>query len=194
MSDLFQLAAGLYRWSAFYAGADQDPVRQSADEWPDEVGCVAYETAEALVLIDPLVGPEHWNPLDALAEKHGGNVAVLTTIHWHERSSEAVIERYRAATSPPEGVTPIAMPRFRETMFWLEDLRALVPGDRLLGDRAGGIRMPPEQWIEYLDGPTLEDLRTELRQLLDLPVEMVIVSHGEPVLTGGREAIERALG
>jgi hypothetical protein len=29
--------------------------------------------------------------------------------------------------------------------------------------------------------------------LLDLPVELVLVSHGEPVLKDGRAAIERAL-
>ena len=36
-------------------------------------------------------------------------------------------------------------------------------------------------------------LREALRPLLDLPVEMVLVSHGEPVLRGGRNAIARAL-
>jgi hypothetical protein len=36
-------------------------------------------------------------------------------------------------------------------------------------------------------------LRKALRPLLDLPVEMVLVSHGEPVLSSGREAIVRAL-
>jgi len=29
--------------------------------------------------------------------------------------------------------------------------------------------------------------------LLDLPVELVLVSHGEPVLQDGRAALERAL-
>jgi hypothetical protein len=32
-----------------------------------------------------------------------------------------------------------------------------------------------------------------LRPLLDLPVEMVLVSHGEPVLRDGRNALARAL-
>jgi hypothetical protein len=37
------------------------------------------------------------------------------------------------------------------------------------------------------------ELREALRPLLDLPVEMVLVSHGEPVLRGGRDAISRVL-
>ena len=37
------------------------------------------------------------------------------------------------------------------------------------------------------------ELRESLRPLLDLPVELVLVSHGEPVLENGREAIAAAL-
>jgi hypothetical protein len=36
-------------------------------------------------------------------------------------------------------------------------------------------------------------LRKALRPLLELPIEMVLVSHGEPVLSGGREALAKAL-
>jgi hypothetical protein len=37
------------------------------------------------------------------------------------------------------------------------------------------------------------ELRAALRPLLDLPVELVLVSHGEPVLTNGRDALSDAL-
>jgi hypothetical protein len=37
------------------------------------------------------------------------------------------------------------------------------------------------------------DLATRLRPLLDLPIESVLVSHGEPVLTDGRAALADAL-
>ena len=53
--------------------------------------------------------------------------------------------------------------------------------------------MCPESWLRHLGGYTQEDLRAGLRPLLDLPVEMVLVSHGEPVLRDGRAALERAL-
>ena len=38
-----------------------------------------------------------------------------------------------------------------------------------------------------------ETLRAALAPLLELPVEMVLVSHGDPVLRDGAAAIERAL-
>ena len=94
----------------------------------------------------------------------------------------------------PDGVEPFEVPRAGETMFWLPEHRALVPGDRILGDGAGGLRVCPDSWLRYLgNGLTGAELRESLRPLLDLPVESVLVSHGEPVLSRGREALERAL-
>ncbi len=52
------------------------------------------------------------------------------------------------------------------------------------------LRLCPERW---LGKPTHADLRTSLRPLLDLPVEHVLVSHGAPVLGGGKAALERVL-
>jgi hypothetical protein len=70
----------------------------------------------------------------------------------------------------------------------------LVPGDRLIGDGRGGVRMCPPSWLNYLgSGMTVDGLRDALRPLRELPVEMVLVSHGEPVLRDGARAIERAL-
>jgi glyoxylase-like metal-dependent hydrolase (beta-lactamase superfamily II) len=71
---------------------------------------------------------------------------------------------------------------------------ALVAGDRLMGDGRGGLRLCPSSWIRYLStGISLDELRDALRPLLELPVERVLTSHGEPVLRGGRRAIELAL-
>jgi hypothetical protein len=79
-------------------------------------------------------------------------------------------------------------------MFWLAKPRALVAGDRLLGAPGGGLRICPESWLAYLSsGLTSAELRERLRPLLELPVERVLVSHGEPVLSGGRKALEALL-
>jgi len=92
------------------------------------------------------------------------------------------------------GVETITIRRAGETMVWLPGPRALVPGDRLLGDDAGGLRLCPPGWLRYLPSRMTEaELREALRPLLELPIEMVLVSHGEPVLRDGRAAIERAL-
>jgi hypothetical protein len=37
------------------------------------------------------------------------------------------------------------------------------------------------------------ELRESLRPLLDLPVKMVLTSHGTPLLTRGRDAIAHAI-
>jgi len=124
---------------------------------------------------------------------------VLTTIRFHRRSRDQVVQRFSATTSRakaslPEGVETVAIRRAGETMVWLPGPGALVPGDRLLGDDRGGLGMCPPGWLRYLKpGLSYDELREALRPLLDLPVEMVLVSHGKPVLRNGRAAIERAL-
>jgi hypothetical protein len=96
--------------------------------------------------------------------------------------------------TPPDDLEPIKIPRAGETMFWIPEHRALVPGDRLLGDRPPGLRICPQSWLSYLKGFTQDDLRAALREsVLELPIEMVLVSHGEPVLSDGRKNVERAL-
>jgi glyoxylase-like metal-dependent hydrolase (beta-lactamase superfamily II) len=171
----------------------------SPADWPETVGSVAYEAPDAFVLVDPLVPEELWPALEERVWAHGRPVRVLTTIGFHRRSRDEVVRRLDATTSRakpslPEGVETVTIRRAGETMVWLPGPRALVPGDRLLGDDQGGLRMCPPGWLRYLEpGLSYEELREALRALLDLPVEMVLVSHGEPVLQGGRAAIERAL-
>ena len=84
-----------------------------------------------------------------------------------------------------------ATARAAEVVFWIPEHRALVPGDALLGDGAGGIRMCPESWLPGREEP--RELAPSLRPLLDLPVERVLVSHGTPVLSDGRAALAAAL-
>jgi hypothetical protein len=47
--------------------------------------------------------------------------------------------------------------------------------------------------MRNLGGYKRDDLRAALIPLLDLPIEMVLVSHGEPVLRDGHAELERAL-
>jgi hypothetical protein len=79
-------------------------------------------------------------------------------------------------------------------MIWIPEHGALVPGDRVLGDGSGGLRLCPESWLRYLpSGLRLSELRAELQPLLELPVELVLVSHGEPVLEQAHDALAAAL-
>ena len=203
MSELAELRPGLFRWTALHPDAEPSPNAGSPADWGPEVGSVAYAAPGALVLIDPLVPADRaglQKELDELVRAHGRPVHILTTLKWHRRSRDALAARYRAATSRarpslPEGVETIVIPGAGETMVWLPGPRALVSGDRLLGDDAGARRLCPDSWLRYLpSGMRQPQLREALRRLLDPPVELVLVAHGEPLLADGRAAIARALG
>lgn len=92
MPELEEILPGLHRWVAHVS--DWTPDQGGAEGWGQEVGCVAYESEGALVVVDPLVESEDWASLDALVSRHGGPVAVVTTCPWHARSSGKTKRRY----------------------------------------------------------------------------------------------------
>jgi hypothetical protein len=194
-----ELSAGLYRWTARHPewrpGADAG----GPDDWGPLVGSALYEVSEAVVLFDPLLPDEdrdgflQW--LDGLVG--GRPVSILTTIRWHRRYREKLADRYAANSARawnfiPHGVEPRPLRGAGETVYWLPDVAALVFGDRLLGDDAGGVTLPPESWLRQaqVDRAGLARL---MRPLTELPVERLLVSHGEPVLHDGRAALARAI-
>jgi len=83
-----------------------------------------------------------------------------------------------------------------ETVFYLPGHRALVPADALIGIGGGKIRVPPIAWAqntpEGQEGYKRE-FRTSLRDLTKLDIEVILASHGEPVLKEGRAALAEAL-
>lgn len=188
-----ELLPGLWRWTAEHPDWEPDAEPDTPDDWPAAVGCVAYAAPRALVLVDPLVPDEAF--LDELVERVDKPVSILQTIGFHARSREALERRYadRLAPEPGPGVEPVPIAGAGETMVWLAEPRALVPGDRLIGDGRRGLRMCPDSWMRYL-GLDQAGLAESLRPVLDLPARAVLVSHGEPVLEGGRDAIAAALG
>jgi glyoxylase-like metal-dependent hydrolase (beta-lactamase superfamily II) len=187
-----EVAAGLWRWTGLHP--DWKPEDGGPEGWEQEVGCVYYESPDAVVLVDPLVPPEDeerfWKALDRDVERAGRPVRVLLTVSWHGRSTEAIVARYGAATGGalPAGVERHPLTAAEESAYWLPEHGALIFGDVVLGAE-NGVRLCPESW---LDG-TLAQLKDELRPLLELPVERLLVSHGEPVLRDGHAALGRAL-
>jgi hypothetical protein len=203
MASLEEIEQGLWRWTARHPEWRPNAAPDSAADWPQSVGCVLCDAADATVLIDPLVPPVEKRLLGALDEhvsRRGRQVAVLTTIGFHRRSRDQLAERYGAATSRAKSNLPVGVESFPirgagETIFWLAEHRALVPGDRIIGAPGGRLRLCPESWLRYLpSGITLAALAETLRPLLDLEIERVLVSHGDPVLSDGRAALARALG
>jgi glyoxylase-like metal-dependent hydrolase (beta-lactamase superfamily II) len=167
---------------------------------------VYAELPDSLVVVDPLVPADEderfWSALDRDVERLGLPVHVLLTVHWHERSVATVLDRYKATLWRPEekGELPAGVHAevvkgadWVEALFFLEAHRALVAGDLLIGVD-GGVELPvswfpkgEQEWAE-------QQLKPELRErLAKLPVELVVVSHGDPVLENGAEALRRAL-
>jgi hypothetical protein len=199
--NVLELAPGLWRWTAPHPDWEPSPKPDSPADWERDVGCVFYEAPGAAVFIDVLLPPDPeplWRELDPRVRRHE-RVAVLTTIGFHRRSKHEVAARYGATMSRakrmlPEGVEAFPIRGAGETMFWLPGPRALVPGDRILGAAGGGLRLCPQSWLRYLpSGMTQRELARALRPLLELPIEMVLVSHGAPVISDGKTALRAAL-
>jgi hypothetical protein len=196
-----ELRPGLWRWTASH------PEWDHAEHWGPAVGSVYAELPEAIVIVDPLVpGDEEddfWAALDRDVERLGRPVWVLLTVHWHERSVAAVLDRYKATLWRPEekGELPrgvraevIKGADWVEAMFYLEPHRALVTGDLLVGTD-GGVELPVEWFPKAEQEWVRTELKPELRKRLEgLNVELVLTSHGRPVVDEGTAALKQALG
>ena len=190
---LTEVAPGLRRWTAWH------------EEWKEDVGCLAVDTDDELVLIDPLDPPRGLR-----RPQH-----VLLTVHWHVRSTKArhvwahqrairllanrgveVSHPITAGDPLPGGIRAFETARPGEVVYWMPRQRALAVGDVLLGAGAkpratdDPLRLCPERW---LGKATHDDLRESLAPLLELPVARVLVSHGKPVLRGGGRALAAVL-
>jgi hypothetical protein len=194
-----EMAPGLLRWVAPHPAWSSRAQPGSSDDWGRLVGSVLYEVSDTVVLFDPLLPTaERAQFLDWLDRRVAGRpVSVLTTIKHHRRDREELAERYRANTTRapnfiPHGVEPRPLRGAGETLFWLPDVTTLVAGDRLVGDGHGGLLVSPQSWLEDVRADRA-DVAALMRPLLELPIERVLVSHGEPVLHGGHTALARAI-
>jgi glyoxylase-like metal-dependent hydrolase (beta-lactamase superfamily II) len=184
-----EIRPGLKRWAGPHP--EFDPVEDGLDASYIDVASVLFEADDSLVLIDPLVADDMWPELDSEVKQSGKPVVVLTTIGFHARDRESIARRFGALLGGEvAGVRAFSAERGDEVAFWLEQPQALVFGDAILGNQAGGLRLTP--WSK--DAAGLERTRQALLPLLELPVEIVLPAHGNTVLSDGRAALAEALG
>ena len=196
---------GLWRWTGLHPAWTPE-----SGGWEQEVGSVYYEAADAVVLVDPLVPPEDeerfWRALDRDVERLDRKVVVVVTAPWHARSAETIVARYGAtlwahpagrsrlgreidAAVLPTGIEVFEIPPVGEgqVALFLPGHRALVTAE-VLAEADGRLRVAPS--------PQLQDqsrLLSCLRLLLELPIEIVLPAHGEPILEDGRDVVAAAV-
>jgi hypothetical protein len=188
--EVHDVAPGLWLWR------QPHPAWRPGMDWEPEVASFAVESQGAGLLLDPLAPPpsasDVWTRLDELRPE---SIVILKPDH--VRDVDLFVRWYGARAFGP-------------SLFWRDDvprteLETLRPGDVLPGglsahyDGRGALETPvylPEQRVlVFADGLTPPDgvLRVwatpwherrvlpALRELLALPFERVLVSHGEPV-------------
>ena len=191
--EVLRLADGLWRWTAVHPRWEYWPNHER--ELP-EVGCVYYEADDATVLIDPLVpaGEEDdfLRHLDADVERRGLPVVILLTAEWHRRSTDELAARYaaRVGGAQPVGIEEISIEGTdeRQVAYFIRPHAALVVCEVFAVDVHGELRV--------CESPALarpDELEASLERLMELPVERLLVSHGEPVLEDAKARMAEAL-
>ena len=196
-----ELQAGVWHWEASH------PDWEPGADWPALVSSYAIDEGGRLLLFDPLAAP---NELEELAA--GRETAIVLTCPWHARDAVPLAERLDAQlyVPPPDEGDPNPVPgqvfRAGDTLavgveafpgmeiageandfvLWVASRRSLVAGDTFI-DRGNGLEFPADWTNESVPA---EEIAESLRPLLQLPVELVLATHGGPF---DRAALERAL-
>ena len=192
-----KVQTGVWHWEAPH------PDWKPEADWAQAVSSYAIDDGDRLLLFDPLAPP---GEIDELAARR--ETAIVLTCPWHVRDARGLAERlgvplyvpppdegdpnpvegqvFRAGDRLPVGVEAFPGMEPNDLVLWVESRRALVAGDTLI-DRGQGFEFPTD-WANK--GVPAEEILEALRPLLELPVELVLPTHGAPT---DRAALERAL-
>jgi glyoxylase-like metal-dependent hydrolase (beta-lactamase superfamily II) len=199
-----EVQPGIWHWESRHP--DWTP---EAGGWGPEVSSYAINDGDRLLLFDPLGVP---NELEELAADR--ETVIVLTCPFHRRDAVVLAERlgapihvpppdegdddpvpgdvFRAGDRLPVGVEAFPGMEPNDLALWVESRRALVVGDTLI-DRGKGLEFPAD-WASggaiAARGVTPAQILERLRPLLELPVDLVLPTHGEPT---DRAALERAL-
>ena len=197
-----ELAPDVLRWTAFHEGIGA------------EVSSL-FVAGEAATLIDPMLPG---GGIEEIARLGTPQAIVLTNRH-HLRHSERLVEAFACPILCHEaglhefagGGPEVTGFRFGDTLrpgVEALELDAICAEETTLAIAAGGGVLAFADAIiryggrigfvpDYLLGDDAEqvkrDIRTALARLLERNFDTLSFAHGEPVLTGGKEALERFL-
>jgi hypothetical protein len=174
--------AGTSEAAAFWKALDRDVARRG----------------RAVAIL--LTGSYHQRCAAEIRERYrrGAGASIWAPEEARPRLSFAPDRLFRSGEPLPGGLRghEIPGPEIPEVAYEIPARRALVLADALIGAGGGRVRLAPRSWAEPTPegrdryaGPYFESVR----RLGDLPVEILLVSHGEPVLRRGRAAIREAI-
>ena len=197
MSDFCEVIPGILHWKAYH-----DRIRQDAH---------SYYLPEQRIAIDPMPSE---GLLDALAEQGGVERVLLTNRH-HLRGSEQIAEVFGCRVyCPAAGMhefddgQPVHAYEWGEQLapgVTAHEIAAICPDDGALHIAIGGgavafadavIRMDDELAFVpdfLMDEPaSVKPATTKaLEDLLDLEFDAILLAHGDPFPSGGKDVIRR---
>jgi hypothetical protein len=198
VEETLDVAPGLWIWRLSY------PNWHEGAGWPEIVTSTCVESGGEVAVLDALApseGSPVWERLDAspptlavvLKPDHVRDVDLFVRrygcrafgpwLFWRSNVPETELEPIEPGSELPGGLHALDDGRGRmETPLWLPQQRTIVFADGLIGGGDG---------LRIWETPHLDRARSVLRELLDLPFERVIVSHGDPL--HDRAAFEQAL-
>ena len=190
-----EILPGVYHWTTVHA------------RW--DITIHSYWLAQERVLIDPRVPDEG---LEWFAD--GPPVAALLTNRHHYRDSGRFHERFGCpvlcnrlglhefgAGEPVEGFDPgDALPGgvvALEVGGICPDESALhIPAHRAVAVADGVVRVPDDDPLRFVSDALMDDpartkaeLRDAYRRIAELDFDALLMAHGNPIVSGGREAL-----
>jgi hypothetical protein len=198
--EIRDVAPGLWLWR------QPHPDWEEGADWEPEVASFAVESGGVPIVLDPLAPPpsarQVWDRLEArppeavviLKPDHVRDVDLFVrwfgakaygpSLYWRTDVPRTELEPVHPGTELPGGLQAQYDGRgMMETPLYLPEQRALVFADALTAPE-GELRVWATPWHEQRTFPALT-------ALLELPFELVLVAHGEPV--HDRSAFEAAL-
>jgi hypothetical protein len=150
-----------------------------------------------LVLIGSV---DHGRSADAVASRYlgaGRDVTVVGDAAIRNGVSCSLHATF-ADVALPKGLQALPVPGMSpgERAFVLAPWRAAVFADAVIGAGEGRVRVAPPSWgVKTPEGRAIYDreFRPSLRRVADALPELLLPSHGDPVLTAGAAALLEAL-
>lgn len=142
----------------------------------------------------------HERHAQIMLDRYGARYGVTIVAHAAARPlvSCSIARSFHDEETLPGGVKalPIAGLDDSETALWLPAHRALVFADAVIGAGSDRVQVAPITWATGTpEGQARyrKEFRASLRRLLELPIDLLVVSHGSLPQRDGRLALAEAL-